>query len=167
MAQAQAGYQPLIFGPRCLRGVPLCGCQRYFGVRRAVERPITQHGEQNVTAPPCERDEGLIVALSLADFAGVIGSGDRVAQSGEGRQEPGAARHRRQACVGSQMSCGSEGAAHHIDQESGCGPDADSRHAGQDRMKRVRKHKAFDFLGHFFSLFAQSRELSRQPRQDS
>ena len=33
-------------------------------------------------------------------------------------------------------------------------------------MKRVRKHKAFDFLGHFFSLFAQSRELSRQPRQD-
>lgn len=27
------------------RGVPLCGCQRYFGRRWAVERPITQHGE--------------------------------------------------------------------------------------------------------------------------
>ena len=67
--------------------MPLCGCQRHLRARRAVERPIAQHSEQDVAAPPCERDEGLVVTLSLTDLAGVIGPGDRIAQSGEGRQE--------------------------------------------------------------------------------
>ena len=30
-----------------------------------VESPIAQHGKQDVTAPACERDEGLVVSLSL------------------------------------------------------------------------------------------------------
>jgi hypothetical protein len=40
----------------------------------------------------------------------------------------------------------SEGPARYIDQESRSGPNPESRHAGQDRMKRVRKHKTFNFL---------------------
>src|SRR6202012_4906501 len=69
------------------RGVPLWGCQRHLRARRAVERAIAQHGKQDVAAPSCERDEGWVVTLSLADLAGVVGPGDRIAQSGEGRQE--------------------------------------------------------------------------------
>lgn len=32
-----------------------------------------------------------------------------------------------------------------LGQESGGGPDADSRHAGQDRPKRVSKYQLFNF----------------------
>ena len=69
-------------------------------------------------------------------------------------------------CVSGQMPGRGEGTARDIDQESRGGPNPDSRHAGQDRMKRVRKHKTLDFLRHFLSLCAQRRQLSRQARQD-
>lgn len=59
-----------------------------------------------------------------------------------------------------------EGAACHVDQESGRGPDPDSRHAGQDRVKRVSKHQALDFLRHLIALDTQSRQLLRETRQD-
>ena len=45
-----------------------------------------QHAEQDVAAPACERNEGLIVVPTLADLAGV-GPGDWISQSREGRQE--------------------------------------------------------------------------------
>jgi hypothetical protein len=128
------------------RGVPLCGCQRHFGLRWAVKPAIAQHGEQDVTATSCKRDEGLVMALSLTDLAGVVGPGDRIAQSRERRQEhrtfelfvsppgglltadgrAGATGHRGKACIGRQMARRSKCAARHVDQESGCGPDADS-----------------------------------------
>ena len=50
-----------------------------------------------------------------------------------------------------------EGAARYIDQESCSGPDPDSRHAGQDRVKRVSKYEALNFLRHFLALDAQGR----------
>lgn len=56
-------------------------------MRRAVQRPVPEHGEQDITAPPSERDEGLIVALALTDFASVVRPRDRVAQRCERRQE--------------------------------------------------------------------------------
>jgi len=55
------------------KGVPLCGCQRSFRAGWAVERPIAEHGEQDVAAAACKRDEGLIVAFSLTDLACVVG----------------------------------------------------------------------------------------------
>ncbi len=64
------------------------------------------------------------------------------------------------------MAARRKGAAHHIDQESRRGPDADSRHAGQDRMKRVSKYETFNFLCHLVALDAQSRKLLRQARQN-
>jgi len=59
-----------------------------------------------------------------------------------------------------------ESAARYIDQESGGGPDPNSRHAGQDRMKRVRKYQALYFSSDFIALAAQCRQLLRQARQD-
>ena len=59
-----------------------------------------------------------------------------------------------------------EGPARYIDQESRSGPNPDSRHAGQDRVKRARKHKTFNFLRHFLALCAQGRQLPGQTRQD-
>jgi hypothetical protein len=44
-------------------------------------------------------------------------------------------------------------------EESGGGPDADFRHAGQDRPKRVRMYQAFNFAGNLVALFAQRCEL--------
>jgi hypothetical protein len=41
----------------------------------------------DVAAPAGKRDKSLVVTLALADLAGVIGPGDRIAQSCEGRQE--------------------------------------------------------------------------------
>jgi hypothetical protein len=134
-------------------GAPYVVVNEIWGTRWAVERPIAQHGEQDVAATPRERDEGLVVPLSLTDFAAVIGPGDRIAQSREGRQEhralellvstsggllatngrTGTPRDRRQPCVGRQMGRRREGTACDVDQESRCGPDPDSRHAGQDR----------------------------------
>ena len=49
-----------------------------FGGDWVVEGPVPHHGEQDVAAPPGESDQGLVVALSLADLALVIGAGDRV-----------------------------------------------------------------------------------------
>jgi len=67
--------------------VPLCGCQWICVRRRAIEGAITQHGEQEVTTAPCERNEGFVMTVALTDLAAVIGSGDSVTQSGEGREE--------------------------------------------------------------------------------
>ena len=65
------------------------------------------------------------------------------------------------------MGRGREGAACHIDQEFRSGPNPDPRHAGQDRMKRVRKHKALDFFRHYPRVVrSQRRQLLRQARQD-
>ncbi len=68
-------------------GVPLCGCQRFLRAGWAVERPIAEHGEQDVAAATSKRDEGLIVAFSLADLAHVVGPGYGVTQGCKGRQE--------------------------------------------------------------------------------
>ena len=156
--------------------MPLCGCQQDFWFRRRVKRTVAQHGEQDVAAATCKCDEGLVMTFSLADFARVVCPGDRVSKSGKGGQEhralqlfvatsgrqftadggSGAPRDRRKTCVSGQMRRGCKGAARHIDQESRGGPNPDSRHAGQDRMKRVRKDEPLDFFGHFVSLRAQS-----------
>ncbi len=136
--------------------MPLCGCQRFCVRRRTVERAIAQHGEQDVAATPGERDESLVVTLALADLAG----GQLTA---DGRA--GAARDRCEPCIDGQMARRGEGTARNVDQESGCGPDADSRHARQDRAKRVRHYKPFNLLRDFFALPAQSCQLLRQARQ--
>ncbi len=47
-------------------------------------------------------------------------------------------------------------------QESGGGPDADSRHPGQDRPKRVSMHQPLNFGGDFVTLLAQGGELLGQ-----
>ena len=62
-------------------------CQQGLRPQRGVERPVTQHAEQDVTTAPCERNEGFVMTVALTDLAAVIGSGDSVAQSGEGREE--------------------------------------------------------------------------------
>lgn len=46
-----------------------------------------------------------------------------------------------------------------LGQESGCGPDADSRHAGQDRPKRVSKHQSLHFGSDLVALLTQGRKL--------
>ena len=111
-----------------------------FGGDWVVEGPVPQHGEQDVAAPPGESDQGLVVALSLADLALVIGAGDRVAQCSKGREEQrsfehfiappggvfsadrrsGATRYRGEPRVSGQVRCGVEVAADDLRQES-CG----------------------------------------------
>jgi len=59
-----------------------------------------------------------------------------------------------------------EGAARHFDQESGRDPDPDSRHAGQDRMKRDSKHETFNLFRYLIALDTQGRQLLRQMRRD-
>lgn len=45
--------------------------------------------------------------------------------------------------------CGrGEGAAGDLGEESGCGPDTDSKHTGQDRVKRVSKNSLFYLKRH-------------------
>lgn len=80
-------------------------------------------------------------------------------------RSPGASRNGRKPCVGRQVSGRSEGSGGHIDQESGGGPDADSWHACQDRMRRVREDQAFDFLFDFSALASQRCQLLREARQ--
>lgn len=67
-------------------GVPLCRCQRIFGLRRTVEPPVPEHREQDITAPAIERDEGLIVAFSLANLASVVRLRDGISQRREGHE---------------------------------------------------------------------------------
>lgn len=64
------------------------------------------------------------------------------------------------------MSSRSEGFMGDFGQESGGGPDADSRHAGQDRPKRVSEHQSLDFGGDLVALLAQGGELLGQARHD-
>ena len=126
------------------------------------------------------------MTLALTDFAFVVRPGVRVAQSREGRQEHRAfqllvsasrrqfaadgrarsARDRGESGISGQMRRRRKGAARHIDQESRSGPNPDSWHAGQDRMKRVCKHEALNLFRYFVALYAQSRQLSRQARQN-
>ena len=58
-----------------------------LGGDRVVEGPVAQHGIQDVAAAPSERDQGLVVALVLANLALVVGAEDRVTQRSEGREE--------------------------------------------------------------------------------
>ncbi|KVT69508.1 hypothetical protein WK56_22800 [Burkholderia ubonensis] len=51
-------------------------------------------------------------------------------------------------------------------QESGGDPDTDSRHAGQDRPKRVGEHQPLNFGGDFVTLLAQGGKLLDQTRHD-
>lgn len=60
----------------------------------------------------------------------------------------------------------SEGLVRDFGQESGSGPDADSGHAGQDRVKRVQMHQAFDFTGDLVALLQQGGELFGKARHD-
>lgn len=66
--------------------------------------------------------------------------------------------------------CGrGEGAADDLCEESGCGTDIDSGHAGQDRVKRGSKNPLFYLKGHLVSLLTQRDELECQswPNNDS
>ena len=126
------------------------------------------------------------MTFALADLASVVGSGDRVSQRCERRQEhrtfelfvssargvfaadgrSRSASYRCESSVRGQVACRSERATRHIDQESRSGPDPDSWHAGQDRMKRVCENEALDFLRHFVALTSQRCQLLSQARQD-
>ncbi len=68
--------------------------------------------------------------------------------------------------VGRQVCRRSEGFVGDFGQESGGGPDADSRHAGQDRPKRVSMHQPLNFGGDFVTLLAQGGELLGQAGHD-
>lgn len=57
-----------------------------------------------------------------------------------------------EANVGRQVTCRGECFVRDLGEEFGGGPDADSRHAGQDRPKRVSKHQPFNFGGDFVAL---------------
>lgn len=59
-----------------------------------------------------------------------------------------------------------EGATGDLCEESGCGPDTDSGHAGQDRVKRVSKNPLFYLKGRLVSLLTQRDELECQVRED-
>ncbi|KWF38600.1 hypothetical protein WL88_25325 [Burkholderia diffusa] len=59
-----------------------------------------------------------------------------------------------------------EGFVGNFGQESGGGPDADSRHAGQDRPKRVSKHQSFNLSSDFVALLTQGRKLLGQTGHD-
>lgn len=62
--------------------------------------------------------------------------------------------------------CGrGEGAAGDLGEESGCGPDTDSGHTGQDRVKRVSKNSLFYRKRHLVSLLTQRDELECQTWQ--
>ena len=74
--------------------------------------------------------------------------------------------HRGQASVSGKVGGGSKCPTGYIDQEPCRGPDADSRHAGQDRMKRVCKDETLDFFCNFLTLVSQRLQLLCQARQD-
>src|SRR5690606_31136154 len=96
------------------------------------------------------------MTLPLADFAGVVGPGGRVAKRGEGGQEhgplellvaasrgmlasngrAGPARDGRKARVRGEVSSRGEGSTGDVGQESGCSPDSDSWQASQDWVDR-------------------------------
>ena len=72
--------------------------------------------------------------------------------------------YRHKIGIGCEMCGRGESAAGYLCQESGCGPDTDSGHAGQDRVKRVSKNPLFDLKGHLVSLLTQRDELECQAR---
>ena len=53
----------------------------------------------------------------------------------------------------------------HLDDEPGCAPDADSRHARQNRVKRVRLNDALDLPRDLIALSPQLGELLREARK--
>ncbi len=151
-----------------------------------VEATITQHRKEHIAAPARERDERLVVAFALLDLAFVVGTGYRIAKRREGREEQGAlqdlvpapgrmfttngtagaARDRGEPCIGRQMRRGGKGSGSHLGEESRCRPDADPRHAHQDRGKRVRVDTPLHFPGELLTLAAQGGELLGKSRQD-
>ncbi|GKI97806.1 hypothetical protein NUKP18_55480 [Klebsiella variicola] len=64
------------------------------------------------------------------------------------------------------MCGGGEGATGDLCEESGCGPDTDSGHAGQDRVKRVGEYPLLYLKGHLVSLLTQCDELECQAWED-
>lgn len=71
-----------------------------------------------------------------------------------------------QPCVGGQRGGVGEGLARDFRDEDGCGPDRDSRHGGQDRVKRVGLHQAFQVFGDVATLGVQCDQLPGQVRDD-
>ncbi len=53
----------------------------------------------------------------------------------------------------------------HLDDEPGCAPDADSRHARQNRVTRVRLNDALDLPRDLIALSPQLGELLREARK--
>lgn len=47
----------------------LCGSSSVRGWLGVVNGAVTQHGEQDVAASPCQSDERLVVAFALLDLA--------------------------------------------------------------------------------------------------
>lgn len=64
------------------------------------------------------------------------------------------------------MSGRGEGFVGNFGQESGGGPDADSRHAGQDQPKRVSNHQSFNLGSDFVALLTQGCKLLGQTGHD-
>ena len=61
------------------------------------------------------------------------------------------------------MACGWEVFPDDFSEEPGRGPDADSRHTRQDRVKRVRLNDLLDLEGDVIALLAELDELLRKP----
>ena len=76
---------------------------------------------------------------------------------------PGSAGHGREAGVGGKVSRGGEGLRSDLGEEPGCGPDADSGHARQDRLKRVSVDDLLDLDGDLVTLPSQRLELLCEP----
>lgn len=68
----------------------------------------------------------------------------------------------RKACISSKMCGRGEGPTGNLCEESVCGPDTDSGHAGQDRVKRVSKNPLRYLKSHLVFLLTQRDELECQ-----
>lgn len=64
------------------------------------------------------------------------------------------------------MCCGGEGPTGNLCEESGCAPDTDSGHAGQNRVKRMSKHLLFYLKSHLVCLLTKRDELECQTREN-
>ena len=93
------------------------------------------------------------------------GGGGPMSLSMSFRSSAGCIAFRPGAGIRGQVCSRGERAGSHIDQESRCGPDPDSRHAGQDWVKRS-KHSLLDFSGDIVAPAAEGGQLLRKARQD-
>lgn len=78
----------------------------------------------------------------------------------------GASGDRGEAVVSGEVTGGGEAFAGDFGEESGCGPDPDSGHAGQDGVKRVCLHEFLDLDSDVRALPAQRGQLFGQAWQD-